>query len=125
MREIKHLHLLKTGREKHQEVHHRPQSQSYAFLVRNLTCQGRGWKRCQDPLRHPHHGGSCHQQSSGAFRGADGEGRGPLKGRTQEGNNGTLCEAAQSATAATLSCALGVVEGMEDYAGVDTGETST
>jgi hypothetical protein len=31
--------------------------------------------------------------SSGAFRGADGEGRGPLKGRTQDGNNGTLCKA--------------------------------
>jgi hypothetical protein len=62
--------------------------------------------------------------SSGAFRGADGEGRRLLKGITQGENNGTLCEAAQSATVATLSCALGVVGGMEDYAGVDTGETS-
>jgi hypothetical protein len=98
---------------------------SYKFdsgIYRNATCAPSASRWISS--------GSCSSPStqsstsSGSFRGADGEGRGPLKGITQEVNNGTLCEAAQSATAATLSCALGVVGGMEDYAGVDTGETS-
>ena len=37
------------------------------------------------------------------------------------GNNGTLSGADTSATAATFSCALGVVREREDYAGMETG----
>ena len=47
----------------------------------------------------------------GTFRGAGREGRRPLNGNTQAGDNDTLCEAVQSATAATISCATGVIEG--------------
>ena len=54
--------------------------------------------------------------------GTDGEGRGPLRGVNIGETIGTLSEAEQSATAATFSCALGVVGESEDYAGVDTGE---
>ena len=53
--------------------------------------------------------------------GADGEGRGPLKGVNCRGNIGTLSGAGTSASAATLSCALGVVREREDYAGVESG----
>jgi hypothetical protein len=59
--------------------------------------------------------------SSGASIGADGEGRGPLKGVNCRGNIGTLSGAGTSASAATLSCALGVVREREDYAGVESG----
>ena len=63
--------------------------------------------------------------SSGASSGADGEGRGPLKGVNIGETNGTLSGGGKSATAATFSCALGVVGESEDYAGVDTGELTS
>jgi hypothetical protein len=30
----------------------------FCVKMMNLTCQGRGWKWCQNPLHHPQHGGS-------------------------------------------------------------------
>ena len=59
--------------------------------------------------------------SSGASVCADGEGRGPLKGVKSGGKIGIFSGTGTSASAATLSCALGVVREREDYAGVESG----
>jgi hypothetical protein len=69
-----------------------------------------------------HSSSSTHSSTtSGASVGADGEGRGPLKGVNCGGNIGIVTGAGISASAATLSCALGVVGEREDYTGVESG----